>query len=556
MRTFWSHLAEDYGPAARSRRKQVPLRLFVIVTLCAAALIFKTMPFLFSWSVAYLVVQLCELYALKRFLNSDDPARQVKFNLASDLALATVFGWLALPLWEMGTPSGAAGAILLLSASIFTALMGAEGCAVAFISAAGPHVAYLFITPLVAGRGEDPVLPYFLIGGVLFSLTIAMTFLWSHRTMAAERDARRAAEAQVAARSALIAMVSHELRTPINAIVNGAGRRDAGAADLIADAGRMMRTLLNDLLDLSKIEAGRMGVEMVDHDLQAQVTDAVAFWRGAAEAKGVTLILTGAERLPRWVRGDPMRLRQVLNNLLSNAVKFTTQGRIVVEVTPIAHGEPAVEIEVRDTGPGLTEAQIRRLFDPYEQLGVETARSFGGTGLGLAISRHLARLMGGELSASSAPEGGARFVLRLPTPAGAEPTLPDPALEEDAMLKPRQDAPRILVVDDHDINRRTLRGVLEAFGARVDVAEDALSALAVCEDQRFDAIVMDVRMPGMDGLEATRRLRAAGHNRETPVVAVTGAVSADEIAACREAGMTACVAKPVNARELYAALFA
>ena len=251
-----------------------------------------------------------------------------------------------------------------------------------------------------------------------------------------------------------------------------------------------------------------------------------------------------------------MRLRQVLNNLLSNAVKFTTQGRIVVEVTPIAHGEPAVEIEVRVTGPGLTEAQIRRLFDPYEQLGVETARSFGGTGLGLAISRDLARLMGGDLSASSAPEGGARFVLRLPTPAGAEPTLPDPAIEEDAMLKPRQDAPRILVVDDHDINRRTLRGVLEAFGARVDVAEDALSALAVCEDQRFDAIVMDVRMPGMDGLEATRRLRAAGHNRETPVVAVTGAVSADEIAACREAGMTACVAKPVNARELYAALFA
>lgn len=555
LRTFWTNLAVDYRPAALSRRKQVPLRLFVIVTLCVTALIFKSMPFLFVWSIAYLGVQICELYALKRFINADDPTDRVWINLVSDVALATVFGWLALPLWEMGTPAGAAGAILLLSASIFTALMGAEGCMVAFISGAGPHVAYLFITPLVAGGGDDPVLPYFLIGGGLFSLTIAMTFLWSHRTMKAEREARRAAEAQVAARSALIAMVSHELRTPINAIVNGAGRLDAGGAGLIADAGRMMRTLLNDLLDLSKIEAGRMGVEMVDHDLRAQVSDTVDFWRGAAEAKGLTLTLTGAERLPRWVRGDPMRLRQVLNNLISNAVKFTTEGGVTVDIQPLAGGASAVEIEVRDTGPGLTEAQITRLFDPYEQLGGETARNFGGTGLGLAISRDLTRLMGGELAASPTPEGGARFVLRLPTPAGAEPATLEAAADESVGLVARADAPRILVVDDHDINRRTLRGILEAFGAVVEVAEDALSALAVCETQRFDAIVMDVRMPGMDGLEATRRLRAAGLNRQTPVVAVTGAVSAEEIAACNEAGMTACVAKPVSARELYAALF-
>ncbi|MET3665620.1 ATP-binding protein [Caulobacter sp. 1776] len=546
-------MAVAYRPAAVSRRQQVPLRLFVILVLCGLAFVYADLKFLFSWSAAYIVVQVAELLALKRFLGHARPARAVALNLVTDLAMATTFGWLAIPLWSIGTPLGAAAAVLLLSGSIFTALMGAEGCLTAFASAVTPHIVYLFVTPLVAGKPGDPVMPFFLAGIGLFCLTLILVFLWSRRAMEAERAARRAAEAQTAAKSAFIAMVSHELRTPINAILNGAEafERDKSDATLIVDAGLMMRTLLNDLLDLSKIEAGRMGVEVVDYDLRALVADAVGFWRGAAEAKGVGLSLLGAEALPRWVRGDPMRVRQILNNLLSNAIKFTAEGDVRVKVRVEQGKARTVTIVVRDTGPGLADDQIERLFTPYEQAGADTARAFGGTGLGLSISRDLARLMGGELTAANAEDGGARFILRLPTPEGVEPLAPEP----DAALTRRDEAPLILVVDDHDINRRALRQILEAFGARVETAEDALTALAAAETQVFDAILMDVRMPGMDGLEATRRLREGGANRQTPIIAVTGAVSADEVAACREAGMTGWVEKPVNPRDLYAALF-
>jgi signal transduction histidine kinase len=551
---FWEKLAVAYRPAAVSRRKQVSLRLFVVLVLAALALVKPGMGFVFAWSVVYLLVQAGEVLALNNFLRRETPGQgTLTLNLLADFALAVVFGWLAIPVWAAGTPVGAAGAVLLLSGSVITALMGAEGCVAAFVASATPHLAYLLVTPLVSGAGRDPVMPFFTAGVGLFCLTVALVFLWSRRTLEAEREARRAAEAQTAAKSAFVAMVSHELRTPINAILNGAEALDGKRVDasLIADAGVMMRALLNDLLDLSKIEAGRMGVEVVDYDLPILIKDAADFWRKAAEAKGVRLELEGVEALPQWVRGDPMRVRQVLNNLLSNAIKFTAEGAVTVGVR--VKGPEMIGIDVRDTGPGLSEEQIARLFSPYEQLGVETARAFGGTGLGLAISRDLARLMGGELYAANAAEGGARFTLRLPAPKGAAPAAPEP--HEAEVLAARDEAPLILVVDDHDINRRALRQMLEAFGARVETAEDALSALAMADRSVFDAILMDVRMPGVDGLEATRRLRASRANKATPVIAVTGAVSPEEVAACREAGMTGWVEKPVNARDLYAALF-
>ncbi|NQE64197.1 Sensor histidine kinase/response regulator [Caulobacter sp. RHG1] len=560
---FWERLAEAYGPAAVSRRKQVPLRLFVVLVLTLLALFKPGMSFVFAWAGIYLVAQLIEVVALNRFLRAAKPRRAVALNLFADFALAVIFGWLAIPVWETGTPVGAAGAILLLCGSIITALMGAEGCVAAFMASASPHVTYLVATPLIAADRDDPILPFFLAGGGLFCLTLSMVFLWSRRAMEAERRARRAAEAQIAAKSAFVAMVSHELRTPINAIVNGAaalehaegrsGETDRTAAVLIRDAGLMMRTLLTDLLDLSKIEAGRMGVEVVDYDLPALIVDGVDLWRDTAQAKGVGLRLAGLDGLPQWVRGDPMRTRQVLNNLLSNAIKFTAQGEVLVSIAISGvDGQRQMAITVRDTGPGLTHDQIARLFSPYEQLGVETARAFGGTGLGLAISRNLARLMGGELSAANAPGGGAVFTLRLPAPDGAAPPIVDTA-EAAALASPDRSL-SVLVVDDHDINRRTLRQMLEAFGAEVETAEDAPTALALAEHRVFDVILMDVRMPGMDGLEASRRLRDHGANRETPIIAVTGAVSPEEVAACHEAGMTGWVEKPVNAKDLYAAL--
>ncbi|OYW27890.1 MAG: hybrid sensor histidine kinase/response regulator [Caulobacter sp. 12-67-6] len=560
MAGYWEDLAVAYRPAAVSRRNQVPLRLFVILALCGAMAWRPDFGFLLGWTLAYLVAQVAELQALRRFLNHPDPASTVGFNLVTDLLMATVFGWMAIPLWQVGTPAAAAAATLLISGSILTALMGAEGCFTAFLSAVTPHLVYLFLLPLVSGSASDPVTPYFLLGVGLLSLVLAMVFTWSRRAMQAERSARLAAEAQTAAKSAFVAMVSHELRTPINALLNGAATlerqegADRGAASLIADAGAMMKTLLNDLLDYSKIEAGRMGVEIVDYDLRGLVRDSVLLWRGEARSKGVKLELKGIKALPVWVRGDPMRLRQILNNLLSNAIKFTAEGGVVLTIAMQERAEGRhMVIEVVDTGPGLTEEQISRLFIAYDQLGAGTARAFGGTGLGLAISRDLAGLMGGTLTAASDAGGGARFTLTLPAPEGAAPPSVD--LSSPSPLVATAQAPLVLVVDDHDINRRTLRGMLEAFGARVETAEDAESALEAVHARVFDAILMDVRMPGVDGLEATRRLRASGLNRDTPVIAVTGAASVQDIEACRAAGMTGLVEKPVAPSDLYAALF-
>lgn len=560
LREFWGRLAVDYRAAAISRRRQVPLRIFVAICLCLIGLTLHGMPFMAPWVLVYGPVQLLELYAIRSFLGSPNPQRRIGFNLFVDILMALVVGALAIPFWQAGTPVSSAGAILLLSGSVFTALMGAEGCLVAFLCAVAPHLGYLVVTPFVVGAGHDRFLPHLLLGVALFYLTVSLTFLWSRRTLLAERAARQAAEAQTAAKSAFIAMVSHELRTPINAIVNGAASLEGGseadrsAAALIADAGLMMRAQLNDLLDLSKIEAGRMGVEVVDHDLRALISNTVRFWRNTARAKGLRLTLRGVAASPQWVRGDPMRVRQVLNNLISNAIKFTADGEVTVTVaTQARDGRRFVSIEVCDTGPGLTEAQIARLFSPYEQLGLKTARAFGGTGLGLAISRDLARLMGGDLKAADGGDCGACFTLTLLAPEGSPPPTVDAA--EAAALATTRRTLSVLVVDDHDINRRTLARMLEAFGAEVETAEDALSALAAAEELRFDAILMDVRMPGMDGLEASRRLREGGANRETPIIAVTGAASPDEIAACREAGMTGWVEKPVKPRDLYVALF-
>ena len=560
MAIYWENLAVAYRPAAVSRRSQVPLRLFVILALCATMSWRPGFGFLLGWTVAYLIAQVLELQALRRFLTRPDPATTVGFNLVTDLLMAAVFGWVAIPLWQVGTPASAAAATLLISGSILTALMGAEGCFTAFVSAVTPHLIYLFILPVVSGSISDPVTPYFLLGAALLTLVLGMVFTWSRRAMQAERSARLAAEAQTAAKSAFVAMVSHELRTPINALLNGAATlerqegADRGAARLIADAGAMMKTLLNDLLDYSKIEAGRMGVEVVDYDLRSLVRDSVLLWRGEARSKGIKLELRGIKTLPCWVRGDPMRLRQILNNLLSNAIKFTAEGGVVLTIGMQERADGRhVLIEVVDAGPGQTEEQISRLFSAYDQLGVGTARTFGGTGLGLAISRDLARLMGGSLTADSDVGGGARFILTLPAPEGAAPPSVD--LSNTPAMAAVTDAPLILVVDDHDINRRTLRGMLEAFGARVETAEDGETALDAAHARVFDAILMDVRMPGVDGLEATRRLRASGLNRDTPVIAVTGAASAQDIEACRAAGMTGLVEKPVGPSDLYAALF-
>jgi CheY-like chemotaxis protein len=310
----------------------------------------------------------------------------------------------------------------------------------------------------------------------------------------------------------------------------------------------MMRTLLNDLLDLSRLDAGRMAVEQAPFDLRQTMADTLRLWRPDAHKKGLRLRVEGAARLPRWVAGDALRLRQVLNNLLSNAIKFTGRGAVTVRLAAGEAGDGLVfEAVVADTGQGLTEEQVARLFTPFDQLASNVAREHGGSGLGLVISRELARLMGGDLTVASKPGRGSRFRLevRLETARAPDKRIGGVAI----------DGARVLVVDDHVVNRRALELVLQSFGIQPTLAESGERALELLSSEAFDVMLMDVYMPGMDGREATRQLRATeGPNRHIPVIAVTASATAKDWDACRAAGMDAHVAKPIDPSQLHAAL--
>jgi signal transduction histidine kinase/CheY-like chemotaxis protein len=426
--------------------------------------------------------------------------------------------------------------------------------------------------PLIdrALHGSDPFSIPFILAEVLFLVAAVLVFraaekLAEAQTRAvAESDAKRkGAEASATAKSTFAAMVSHELRTPLSAILAAAGEIQRRAAEpevreragLIASGGRMMRTLLDDLLDLSKLEAGRMRVEIIPFDLQLLIEDVALFWSAEAHRKGITLTLHGAETLPVRADGDPMRLRQILNNLLSNAVKFTEKGGVRLEV---AHHEApgqrlVLKCSVVDTGKGVNPERLARIFTPFEQEDVSTARTHGGSGLGLAISRELARLMGGDLTVESKLGEGSRFtVLASLARASAAPAR-EPALAPPP--PPPAVAARILVVDDHEMGRRALSLLLGPLGASVTLAEGGRAALQRLAAERFDLVLMDVTMAGMDGLETCRALRARhGLNRRTPVVAVTGHAERTHLAACVAAGMNGWVAKPVEPAQLYAAI--
>jgi CheY-like chemotaxis protein len=313
----------------------------------------------------------------------------------------------------------------------------------------------------------------------------------------------------------------------------------------------MMRALLGDLLDLSKIEAGRMGVEIIDFSPAGVVHDTVSFWSAQAGEKGLTLSVDGLESLPARVAADPTRLRQVLNNLFSNAIKFTEHGGVALAVDSARTDDGwKLIFAVADTGVGMTREQFARLFTPFDQTLASTARTHGGTGLGLTISRELARLMGGDLIAASAPGKGATFTLQIVAgEAGAAPPVPKPE-----PAAPVNDV-RVLAVDDHEVNRRALTLMLEPLGVNLTLAASAAEGLDLCRVAHFDVILMDLYMPGMDGREATRLLRATpGPNQATPVIACTASSAERDWRTCREAGMTGAVPKPFDVALLHGAI--
>jgi signal transduction histidine kinase/ActR/RegA family two-component response regulator len=380
--------------------------------------------------------------------------------------------------------------------------------------------------------------------------------------------ARRAAAALVAshrAQSEFLANMSHEIRTPLNGVVAIADvlsktRLDAQQGELvriIRSSGETLERLLSDVLDLSKIETGAVDIERAPFHLGEAVRAVAALSRPRGEEKGVTLTLEIAAEADAWVMGDVVRVKQVATNLISNAIKFTDAGGVVVRL--IAREDGATwRLEVEDTGVGFDPADKARIFTRFQQADGSVTRRYGGTGLGLSISRQLVELMGGTLDCDSSPGQGSIFITELklpPAPADAAHAVEPAATLVEAACEGRR--LRILLADDHPTNRTVVQILLDQLAVDLTVTENGLEACEAFEAGGFDVVLMDMQMPVMDGLSATRRIRA--HERRSRIepafmVMLTANAMRDHQEASLEAGADLHLAKPIQAEKLYAAL--
>jgi signal transduction histidine kinase/CheY-like chemotaxis protein len=547
------------------------LQARAVQALLVAGLVFLATgnPVVLAWFAATIAAGIADRWFSMKLLARPDHRALFISTCISFATTAACFASIGLLLLQDTSPVRMAEAALVLCAVCLNVSMMTQGSRIATTVLVAPAAGMLILSPLVAGLFgyTMPLADTVLIGlsGIAYIVFIVRLAAKLNGESEALHRALEACGAANRAKSDFLTVMSHELRTPLNGVLGMAQAMEGDPLDplqrdrlkVIRDSGAALMDLLNDLLDLSRIEAGKLELEITPVDVEAVVRSAHGAFAALAERKALAFDLWVEPGARGRYLGDGGRIRQIVCNLVSNAIKFTPHGRVGVRLYPTEQG---LACDVSDTGVGIARDRVGALFDKFVQADTSITREFGGAGLGLAICRELARAMGGEVSVKSTPGKGSLFTIDLPLARVRMQAEQDKQLLSLRAACP--DAPqslRILAAEDNAVNQLVLSTLLGQFGLEPKIVQNGAEAIAAWKAQDWDVILMDIQMPVLDGLAASRRIRAveAETGRDpTPIIALTANTMAHQVDSCHAAGMDAVISKPLKAAQLFAALAA